>query len=270
MFRYIAGNSIKHVLKSSNRVMVKEKIPIVNFAIEESSNKNKIYTEHKNLIENLDVDKKIALKLSSFEFDLDVVNSIICESKEKGIQIIIDAEKNQDYQKYQELSNQLMFEHNKNKVNVVKTYQMYRKDANDTLVEDYNFFLKNNRIFGNKMVRGAYWNSEQMEGHLFQNKKDTDVSYNKAIIYLSQTRDSYNILATHNRESINLGHTLNKYYDKQIFEFAHLLGMRESVYKNLENEKVHVYIPYGPYREMIPYLFRRLYENLDTIKYIFI
>lgn len=42
MFRYIAGNSIKHVIKSSTRVMVKEKIPIVNFAIEESSNKNKI------------------------------------------------------------------------------------------------------------------------------------------------------------------------------------------------------------------------------------
>jgi len=73
-------------------------------------------------------------------------------------------------------------------------------------------------------------------------------------------------LATHDRESINLGHTLNKYYDKQILEFAHLLGMRESIYKNLENEKIHVYIPY---REMIPYLFRRLYENMDTLKYIF-
>ena len=27
------------------------------------------------------------------------------------------------------------------------------------------------------------------------------------------------------------------------------------------------YIPYGPYIEMLPYLSRRLYENIDIMKY---
>ena len=32
--------------------------------------------------------------------------------------------------------------------------------------------------------------------------------------------------------------------------------------------RIGTYVPYGPYREMIPYLGRRLYENIDSIKYI--
>ena len=272
MFRYIAGNSIKHALKSSQVVLKKNKIPIVNFAIEESNNKFKIYTEHENLIKSLDSKNKIAIKLSSFEFDLNTINKLIDKSKSKGIQIIIDAEKNIDYEKYQEISNELLFNHNKKNVNVIKTYQMYRKDSYQTLVDDYNFFLKNDIYFGNKMVRGAYWNSEHKKGHLFTSKKETDSNYNKSIFFLSENNiKSQNILATHNEDSINLGRLLNSYFNTKIFEFAHLLGMRESVYKNLSltQEKVHVYIPYGPYKEMIPYLFRRLYENLDSVKYIF-
>ena len=52
MFRYIAGNSIKHALKSSQRVIRNSKIPIINFAIEETSDKLKIYTEHKSYRKN--------------------------------------------------------------------------------------------------------------------------------------------------------------------------------------------------------------------------
>ena len=71
-----------------------------------------------------------------------------------------------------------------------------------------------------------------------------------------------------NNESINLCHLLNK--ENKIFEYAHLLGMNEKKYTKLvkEKENVHVYIPYGPYKYMIPYLTRRLYENIDTIKYM--
>ena len=46
------------------------------------------------------------------------------------------------------------------------------------------------------------------------------------------------------------------------------MGMKENCYDKYDL-KVNVYIPYGPYKQMIPYLGRRLYENLDTIKYMF-
>ena len=65
-----------------------------------------------------------------------------------------------------------------------------------------------------------------------------------------------------------MGKTLN--ISNNIFEFAHLQGMNEKYYNTLSNtEKVYVYVPYGPYNEMIPYMIRRLYENMDMIKYLF-
>ena len=45
------------------------------------------------------------------------------------------------------------------------------------------------------------------------------------------------------------------------------MGMNEEYLKKLDCNKA-TYIPYGPYKEMIPYLIRRLYENIDQIKYI--
>ena len=81
---------------------------------------------------------------------------------------------------------------------------------------------------GTKAVRGAYWNSEHNQGHLFTNKEDTDLSYNMALITLARNnKKSINILATHNNGSIGLGALFNKKNNSSVFEFGHLLGMRE-------------------------------------------
>jgi|TARA_X000000950_G_scaffold8524_1_gene9379 hypothetical protein len=72
------------------------------------------------------------------------------------------------------------------------------------------------------------------------------------------------ILATHNETSCEIGQLLNQ--NKNIFSFAHLQGMKENYYNYVSNENsVHVYVPYGPYNEMLPYLLRRLYENLEIL-----
>lgn len=271
MFKYIAGNNIKHTIKCSHRILMSNKLPIINFAIEETKNKKKIYNEHQNLIKNLNNRYKIAIKLSSFEFDKILLNNIIQNANQKNIQVIIDAEKGIDYDRYNDISNEIIVNHNKEKCNVIKTYQMYRKDSFETLKEDSKFFSSKDIFFGTKIVRGAYWNTENKNDYLYTNKEDTDTNYNKGILYLSENDyKTYNILATHNKESINLGKLMNQYKKKQVFDFAHLLGMREKIYNKIvmEGENVHVYVPYGPYKEMIPYLFRRLYENIDTIKYI--
>ena len=45
--------------------------------------------------------------------------------------------------------------------------------------------------------------------------------------------------------------------------------MQEEEYSKLsQTSKVYVYLPYGPYSKMLPYLTRRLYENIDSVKYI--
>ena len=146
---------------------------------------------------------------------------------------------------------------------------MYRKDSLKNIDDDLNLMSKNNIQLGIKLVRGAYWNNDKNSNNLFLNKIDTDMNYNEAILKLyNENKNSVNILATHNNESLNLGFLLNK--NKEIFEFGHLMGMKENKFNYLidNNQKVNVYIPYGPYKYMIPYLSRRLYENIDTIKYM--
>jgi proline dehydrogenase len=271
LFKYIAGNNIKSAITVSNKLLDNQKIPIINYAIEESKNKKLIFKEHSELISELNSNFKIAIKLSSFEFNKSLVNDIIEKAKSKNIQIVIDAEKGKDYNKYQELVNDLILYHNIDKCNVVKTYQMYRKDSLNELKDDIIFYRSHDKFLGSKLVRGAYWNSEYKLGYLYTNKNDTDKNYNKGLKLLSNNYNkNYNILASHNDYSINYGLTINKSNKKKIFEFAHLMGMKDKKFNYIKSttENVHVYIPYGPYKEMIPYLFRRLYENMDTIKYM--
>ena len=145
---------------------------------------------------------------------------------------------------------------------------MYRKDSLQTLKDDISLCNKNDIHLGIKMVRGAYWNSEKNQGHLYLKKTKTDTNYDAAIyeIFQNNNKNILAILATHNSGSIRFGTLLNGY--SYTFEFAHLMGMKEHLYHKCEYN-VNVYVPYGPYNEMIPYLARRLYENKDTIKYIF-
>ena len=77
-------------------------------------------------------------------------------------------------------------------------------------------------------------------------------------------------MATHNNRSINLGIIENKKAKHNIFEFGHLMGMYEKKYQYLADNGslVNTYIPYGPYNKMFPYLSRRMYENIDMVKYM--
>ena len=105
---------------------------------------------------------------------------------------------------------------------------------------------------------------------MFSEKKDTDNNYNQTILDIFTHPYSHQkiLLATHNKFSPEIGQTLSK--KRNIFEYAHLQGMRENYYQQISyHYPVHVYIPYGPYKEMIPYLGRRLYENLGIITTIF-
>ena len=127
--KYIAGNTIKCVLNISKEVMKINKIPVINYAVEESYNSLNTFNEYKELNNKIDNRYRIALKLSSFNFDEVIIDDIIDMYKEKGIKILIDAESNELNNKYHNLTNKLIQKHNKNDFNIIKTYQMYRKDS---------------------------------------------------------------------------------------------------------------------------------------------
>lgn len=267
LFRFVAGNKIDDALKLGLKLYNKNRIPIINYISENSNNDNKLknYNEYSKLIDAIDRKYIIALKLSSFNFDKNLINNLIKKTREKKIKIIIDAEENNNFKKYQNITNMLMFENNINQTKIIKTYQMYRKDSLSELSKDIdNSKLYNIKIYP-KLVRGAYFNLECKENHLFNYKEDTDNNYNKAIL-LCYNNNIKTILATHNDFSINLGNLLNN--DKNLFIFANLLGMNENKINKIKNYSKATYIPYGPYNEMIPYLLRRLNENIDSIKYL--
>lgn len=268
--KYIAGKNISQAILRGSQILAKDKIPVINYAIENTNNHRDCYKEYQNIISSIDENFRIALKLSSFGFNLKLVKKVLDRAVAKNIRILIDAEDNNNNQLYQDSVNSLICKYNKKSPMIMKTYQMYRKDSLLNLQKDINDF-KDYKL-GTKMVRGAYWNSEHNQGHLFTNKIDTDTSYNMGIVTLSRcNKNSINILATHNESSISWGAMINKKHDSSVFEFGHLLGMREKRYNKMQDKlyPINVYLPYGPYKEMLPYLSRRLYENLDMVKYAF-
>jgi proline dehydrogenase len=139
---------------------------------------------------------------------------------------------------------------------------MYKKNSLYYLKKDLDTYNK----IGFKIVRGAYYN--KYDKQLFSLKRETDVNYNKAIEYLITANTSNKIcIATHNRKSIEYALSLN---GGNNISYAQLLGMgdKSTEYLLNKNKTVFKYVPYGNIFDIYPYLLRRLYENIDMIKYI--
>lgn len=274
MFKYIAGSNIYNALRSGKKILNNGKRPVINYVIESQNKKSQVSHEYKKLYNHISSDYRVAIKLSSFDFDYDLVNQSMQNFKKKNVQVLVDAESNELDKLYQDNVNKLILENNCESAIVFKTYQMYRKDSLETLNNDIKLFKENGIYHGIKLVRGAYFNSEFREGHLYTNKYDTDLNYNTGIDELANNINNNKIvpiLATHNSESIDKGVKWNNRLNYNLFEFGHLMGMKENKYNQLKYKyDINVYIPYGPYDEMMPYLLRRLYENKDSIKYMFL
>ena len=99
-------------------------------------------------------------------------------------------------------------------------------------------------------------------------KADTDHDYNSALKICFENRDVVAVIAgTHNEESSillaqliennNISKTDNRFW------FAQLYGMSDHISFNLAHEGFNVakYLPYGPVKEVLPYLSRRAQEN---------
>ena len=118
--------------------------------------------------------------------------------KKKNVKILADAESNQLNDKYQECVNDLL-EHNQDSVNILKTYQMCRKDSLQTLKNDIDLCHKR-MIY----IRVLKWFrclgfGEKNQGHLYLKKTKTDKNYDAAIyeIFQNNNKDILAILATH-------------------------------------------------------------------------
>jgi proline dehydrogenase len=172
----------------------------------------------------------------------------------------------------------MMAKYNSTKAIVYNTIQLYRHDRLEFLKKSHQLAQKGNYFLGVKLVRGAYMEKERNraaeKGYtdpIQPNKEASDRDFDMAVNYCLDHIDRIAFCAgTHNEESsLKLADAVDSRSlarnDKRIF-FAQLYGMSDHISYNLANAGFNVakYLPYGPIREVMPYLIRRAQENTSV------
>ncbi len=206
------------------------------------------------------------------------VNEICKEAHDNNKPIFIDAEESWIQQAIDDLANENMARYNKNSAIVYNTFQLYRKDRLPYLKQSFEMGKADGYHVGAKLVRGAYMEKErkraQEKGYpspIQNTKEDSDRDYNLALEFCVEHIDRMGLCAgTHNeKSSLVLVDLMTKKNiatnDKRIY-FSQLLGMSDHISYNLtqSNYNVAKYVPYGPVKEVLPYLIRRAQENTSV------
>ncbi len=195
-----------------------------------------------------------------------------------NIPLLIDAEETWMQTAADDLIEAMMRKYNTKKVVVFGTLQLYRWDRLDYLKELHKRAKKEGFQIGMKLVRGAYMEKERERAEEFgykdpicENKAATDKMYNDVLTYMVENINEMAIFeGTHNEESAYLlMRLIDKYKldknDKRIW-FGQLYGMSDHISYNLAELGYNVakYLPFGPVKDVMPYLIRRAEENTSV------
>lgn len=206
------------------------------------------------------------------------VNKICKEAHDNNKPIFIDAEESWIQQAIDDLANENMARYNKNSAIVYNTFQLYRKDRLTYLKKSFEDGKVNGYHVGAKLVRGAYMEKERKRANekgypspIQDSKENSDRDYNLALEFCVEHIDKMGLCAgTHNEKSslvlveLMIKNNISS-SDKRIY-FSQLLGMSDHISYNLSQNGYNVakYVPYGPVKEVLPYLIRRAQENTSV------
>ncbi len=205
-------------------------------------------------------------------------DKVCSEAHQKNVPLLIDAEESWMQDAADDLVAQMMLKYNKEKAIVFNTLQMYRWDRLDYLKNLHQQAKSDGFYIGMKIVRGAYMEKENLRAEekgyptpICESKEATDLNYDAAIHYMVENIDRMAIFAgTHNELS---SYKLMEYLQELNIEkkdsriwFGQLYGMSDNISYNLSangynNAK---YLPFGPVRDVMPYLIRRAEENTSV------
>lgn len=211
-------------------------------------------------------------KLAEFSTRMEV---LAAEAAKNNVPILVDAEDFWYQKAIDEVVFQLMKKFNREKAMVYNTWQMYRHDRLKNLKALYQQAEEENFYVGAKFVRGAYMEKERaraLDGGYtspIQATKDaTDRDFDAALQFSLEHIHRIRIFnGTHNENSTAFLAGLMiqeglKPDDERVW-FAQLFGMSDHITSQLALKGYNVakYVPYGPVREVLPYLSRRAEEN---------
>ncbi len=200
----------------------------------------------------------------------------VCEEAAvKNIGVLIDAEESWIQDPVDAVTILMMDTFNKTRAVVFNTLQLYRHDRLQFLKDSYTAAAERNFILGTKLVRGAYMEKERNRAATMNypspiqpNKAYTDRDYNAAVEFCVEHLDKISLIVASHNEYSNLYTT--QLLDKKgiphhhpYVHFSQLYGMSDNITFNLAKSgcSVSKYLPFGPIKDVVPYLMRRAQEN---------
>jgi proline dehydrogenase len=195
-----------------------------------------------------------------------------------GVPVFIDAEESWIQHAFDTLANAMMSRYNRQRVIVFNTFQLYRKDRLDYLKKCFEHARENNYLLGAKLVRGAYMEKERKRAAeknypspIHDNKNNCDQDFDEALKFCTEHIDRIAFCSgSHNEKSsmhlVQLMKEKNISSDHPSVWFSQLLGMSDHISYNLAHARYNVakYVPYGPVKDVLPYLIRRAQENTSV------
>jgi proline dehydrogenase len=231
------------------------------------------------LLEKVNEKKQLTeSEVREFERVKERVESICKLAASTGTPVFIDAEESWMQDAIDGLAQEMMMRYNTSACIVYTTAQLYRHDRFEFIKSSAAEARERGYFFGIKLVRGAYMEKERDRAEdlgytspIQPTKADTDRDFNNALRFCVQNLDVVSICAgTHNEESSMLLAELIEQSkvernDARVY-FAQLFGMSDHISFNLSDAGYNVakYVPYGPIREVMPYLIRRADENTSV------
>jgi proline dehydrogenase len=203
----------------------------------------------------------------------------ICQAAHEADQrIFIDAEDSWIQDAIDTLCHNMMEKFNQQAPIVYNTVQLYRHDRLAFLKNAHAWAREKGLHYAVKLVRGAYMEKEGKraaemgyQNPIQPSKEATDNDFNAGVKYcLDNLQNMALCCGSHNEESSMLlaqwmeerGVVKN---DNRV-AFAQLFGMSDHMSYNLADAGYNVvkYLPYGPIKEVMPYLLRRAQENTSV------
>jgi proline dehydrogenase len=204
---------------------------------------------------------------------------LLCKTaSEKKVMLLFDAEETWMQDAADELIRNMMAIYNKEEAIVYNTIQCYRKDRFEYIQELHEDAVNNDFIIGAKIVRGAYMEKEReraaemaYDSPICNTKQDTDDMFNKVMYYCLDRLESIRLcVGTHNEESTlramkELHHKNIAPTDTRVW-FGQLYGMSDNLSFNLAALGYNSFkiLPFGPVKDVMPYLIRRAQENTSV------
>mgnify|MGYP006294057807 CR=1 FL=1 len=230
--------------------------------LEKASTKNELTSDEQTELNKF---RERIEKLSKTAYDLDT--PIMIDAEDYCYQAIID-----------QVVREMMEKYNKQRAIVFNTLQMYRWDRLDFLEEELKKANSKGYQLGIKFVRGAYMEKERERAErlgypspIQPDKASTDRAYDAALKFSVEHLEKIVIFnGTHNEASseylTELMEQHNIRRDDERIYFSQLYGMSDHISFNLAEQGYNVakYVPYGPVKNVLPYLIRRAEENTSV------